>query len=178
MGFLKHSIVFAVSLLVCCDADGNATNGTNGTATDGDSSASVSCTRADDEMWRNMDDKTVQADSDSKQLLLCLAAEFVHAAQEKGINVSSTDFKRILIECGGPDLTDVQLDTLDLTTEKPSMPESATVDLGDVKFEGFDVGRCIEAVESLEDDQYAYDAAVQSRLAIGFGVALSFIFLS
>lgn len=172
MGFLKRSIFFAASVLVCCDADGNATNGTNGTnATD-----AATCSRADDSMWRNSDDKTIQNETDAKQLVLCLAAEFKHAASGKG--VEEFDFKKVVKECGGPDLSDVNLDGLDLTKDPPEMPASATVDLGTLTFDGTDVAKCIERVESLEDDGVLDDAAVESRLAVAFGVALSFIFLS
>jgi len=177
MGFLKRSIVFAVSLLVCCDADGNATADTNGTATNG-TATGVSCSRDKDLMWSSIDDKTIKNETDAKQLVLCLAAEFVHVASEKEIDVSNIDFKKVVSECGGPDLKDVDLDGLDLTKNPPTMPESATVDLGDLKFEGTDVGKCIEVVESLDDDAVLDDAAVESRLVVAFGVALSFIFLS
>lgn len=128
MGFLKRSIIIAASVATAA-ASANDTNGSSNTTTGADLE---SCTRAEDLMWRSLDDKTVTADdTDVKQVVLCLAAEFSHAANEKGIDVKNVDIKEILTECGGPDLAQVSLDGLNMTTKPlPSMPASATVDLG------------------------------------------------
>merc|ERR1712039_721664 len=94
-----------------------------------------------------------------------------------GIDVKNVDFKEVLTECGGPDLSAVNLDGLNMTTTPlPSMPGSATVDLGGATFEGTDVAKCIEVVENMEDDTVLDDSAVGSRLVVAFGLAMSFIF--